>query len=324
MKVNFTEYEQILRAETVTIYDLLKHFKKEDMDYDEWGNVYINFRKETKGTPIMVAHTDNVLRGERKPVLTLDGKRIFGGNGVGIGFDDKAGIICAIEIWKRMHKKGMRIIFTADEEVGGIGARHVPENKLKDAAYIIEMDRRGGNDVIDVSGATRLASYEFVKIWEDLGFKTATGTFTDLNEFKEVAPKVNMVNISCGYYKPHTDDEYLEIAEFEHNVDRIFEMISTHPDVIVDDTPEEPKKYSYATHYGNRYDWESQYDKYYNTCDECAYCGAIVRPHEGECDEEGNVFCDEKCHHWYDEMVKAELLGEDDEPEETEVKHGTV
>jgi hypothetical protein len=310
MKVNFTEYEQILRAERVSIYDLLKHFKKEDMDYDEWGNVYINFSKETKGTPIMVAHTDNVLRGERKPVLTLDGKRIFGGNGVGIGFDDKTGIICAIEIWKRMHKKGMRIIFTADEEIGGVGARHVPETKLEDAAYIIEMDRRGGNDVIDVSGATRLASDEFVKIWEDLGFKTATGTFTDLNEFKDVAPKVNMVNISCGYYKPHTNDEYLEIAEFEHNVDRIFEMISTHPDVIVDDTPEEPKKYdrygTYSGCYGNQYDWEDKLDRYYNTVDECAYCGAIVRPHEGVEDADGNVFCDEKCQHWYEQMVNNE------------------
>lgn len=323
MKVNFTEYEPILKAETVSIYHLLKYFKKDNMDYDQWGNVYVNFKPETKGTPIMVAHTDNVLHGERVPVLTLDGKRIFGGNGIGVGFDDKAGIICAIEVWKRMKKKGMRIIFTADEEVGGVGASHVPAQKIEDAAYIVEMDRRGGNDVIDVSGYTRLASEEFVKIWEDLGFKTATGTFTDLNEFKEMAPKVNMVNISCGYYKPHTNDEYLEIGEFEHNVDRIFEMISTHPDVIVDDTPEEPKTMNsydrygtYGGHYGN-YDWEDHYNRYYNTVDECAYCGAIVKSHEGVEDENGNVFCDEKCQNWFNEMVKAELM-EDYEPKTKE------
>ena len=178
MKVNFTEYKQILEAERVSIHDLLTHFKKDNMDYDQWGNIYVNFNKDTKGTPIMVAHTDNVLHGERKPVLTLDGKRIFGGNGVGIGFDDKAGIIGAIEIWKRMKKKGMRLIFTADEEVGGIGASHVPLERIEDAAYIVELDRRGSNDLIQTSGYTRLASDEFAKIWEDLGFKKATGTFT--------------------------------------------------------------------------------------------------------------------------------------------------
>ena len=313
MKINFAEYEQMLKAERVGIHHLLKYFKKEDMDYDQWGNIYVNFKKETKGTPIMVAHTDNVLTGERVPVMTLDGRRIFGGNGVGIGFDDKAGIICAIEIWKRMHKRGMRIIFTADEEVGGIGARHVPENKLKDAAYMVEMDRRGRNDVIDISGVTRLASEEFVKIWEDLGFKRATGTFTDLNEFKQTVPQVNMVNLSCGYYKAHTDDEYLEIEEFETNVDKIYEMISTHPDVIVDDTPEEPKSQAYTGYHGGMYDydWRERYDRYYNTVDECAYCGAVVKPHEGIADNDGNVFCDEQCEHWYNEMVKAELHEDD-------------
>lgn len=315
MKINFTEYEPILKAETVSIYQLLKYFKKDNMDYDEWGNVYVNFKKETKGTPIMVAHTDNVLHGERQPVMSLDGRKIFGGNGVGIGFDDKAGIICAIEVWKRMHKQGVRFIFTADEEVGGIGASHVPASRIEDAAYIIEMDRRGRNDVIDVSGVTRLASDEFVKIWEDMGFKTATGTFTDLNELKETAPKVNMVNLSCGYYNAHTDNEYLDIEQFETNVDKIFDMISTHPERIEDDTPEEPKKKNYEQYrYPSSYDWD-RYTKYYDNYDECAYCGAIVRPHEGEEDDEGNVFCGETCHAMYDKIYGSYNNNNDDDKE---------
>lgn len=319
MKVNFTEYKQILEAERVSIHDLLAHFKKDIMDYDQWGNVYVNFNKSTKGTPIMVAHTDNVLHGERKPVLTLDGKRIFGGNGVGIGFDDKAGIIGAIEIWKRMKKKGMRLIFTTDEEVGGIGASHVPAERIEDAAYIVELDRRGRNDLIQTSGYTRLASDEFAKIWEDLGFKKATGTFTDLNELKETAPEVNMVNLSIGYYNAHTNEEYLEIEEFEDVVDKVFSMISTHPDKIVDDTPPEPKsKYTgYSSGYGNysRYsgitnDIDDMYNRYY---DECANCGALVKKNEGIEDEDGNVFCDDICLHEYEKFVKS--LNDDDDTE---------
>lgn len=321
MKVNFTEYEPILKAETVTIYELLRYFKKEDMDYDQWGNVYVNFKKETKGTPIMVAHTDNVLSGERVPVMSLDGKRILGGNGVGIGFDDKAGIICAIEIWKRMKKKGIRFIFTADEEVGGVGASHVPAEKIKDAAYMVEMDRRGGNDVIDESGYTRLCSAEFLEIWETLGFKSATGTFTDLNELKEKAPQVNMVNISCGYYNPHTNNEYLNIEEFEHNVDRIYEMISTHTEKIVDDTPEEPKKKTYSSYSGglysngySDYDWDSKMKDYYDrNYDECCNCGALVKKGEGiEDDVNGYVFCDEMCEEEFKKYVREEIEGGDE------------
>ena len=321
MKVNFTEYEPILKAETVTIHELLRYFKKEDMDYDQWGNVYVNFKKETKGTPIMVAHTDNVLNGVRVPVMSLDGKKILGGNGIGIGFDDKAGIICAIEIWKRMHKKGIRFVFTADEEVGGIGASHVPAEKINDAAYIVEMDRLGGNDIIDTSGYTRLCSVEFLEIWESLGFKSATGTFTDLNELKETAPKVNMVNISCGYYNPHTNGEYLNIEEFEHNVDRIYEMISTHPDKIVDDTPEEPKKISHFDRYGSGmysgyddYDWDDKLKNYYtHNFDECCNCGALIKNGEGIEDADGNVFCDDICMHEYEKFVKQ--LNDDDDTE---------
>lgn len=318
MKINFTEYEPILKAETVSIYDLLKYFKKDNMDYDQWGNVYVNFSKDTKGTPIVVAHTDNVLHGARVPVMSLDGKRIFGGNGVGIGFDDKAGIICAIEIWKRMHKKGVRFIFTADEEVGGLGASHVPAEKIQDAAYIVEMDRRGGNDVIDVSGYTRLCNKEFLEIWETLGFKSATGTFTDLNELKEKAPEVNMVNISCGYYNPHTNGEYLEIEEFEYNVDRIFEMISNHKDKIVDDTPPEPKKTDMYGKYGSgstTYDWDRYYNRYYDECDECAYCGNLVKQNEGLEDEEGNVFCDEHCEKLYRQLMEKDINSDDETTE---------
>ena len=219
-----------------------------------------------------------------------------------------------------MKKRGIRFIFTADEEVGGIGANHVPAEKIKDAAYIVEMDRRGGNDVIDESGYTRLCSKEFLEIWEALGFKSATGTFTDLNELKEKAPLVNMVNISCGYYNPHTNNEYLNIEEFEHNVDRIHEMISTHAEKIVDDTPDEPKKPNY-TRYGNGLytrgyddtDWDRYYEKYYNDCEECANCGALLKKGEGiEDDINGYVFCDEICKEQFEKLIRADIEGGDE------------
>ena len=75
---NFNEYKEILEAKEVTIHHLLKYFKKSEIDYDAYGNIYINFKKETKKMPILVSHLDNVLGDEdRKPVYSLDGKTIF-------------------------------------------------------------------------------------------------------------------------------------------------------------------------------------------------------------------------------------------------------
>ena len=309
MEINFNEYRQILEAETVSIHHLMKHFKKDIMDFDEYGNVYVNYSKETKGTPILVAHTDNVLHGERVPVITLDGKRIVGGNGIGIGFDDKAGIIAAIEIWKRMKKQGIRFIFTADEEVGGLGACKVFKEKLEDAAYIIELDRRGGRDLIQESGGTRLGTDEFCKWFEDEGFVKDHGLYTDVNEFKITAPKVNMVNLSIGYYNPHTNNEYLDIEEFETIVNKVFRIISTHKETIVDNEPQpERKKYDYLN-YGNYTNYTSKTtdtddDWWEDTNDMCEYCGGRLGRFEGYVDSEtGLLFCDKDCcKHYKEEM----------------------
>ena len=76
--INFNEYMGILESERVSIHDLIGYFKKEQMDYDEHGNVFVGFTKENKGSPILVSHMDNVLHGERIPVLSLDGRYIMG------------------------------------------------------------------------------------------------------------------------------------------------------------------------------------------------------------------------------------------------------
>lgn len=302
--VNFAQYSTILRAERVDIHTLLSYFKKTDMDYDMNGNILINFNKDTAGTPILVAHTDNVLSGERIPVMDLSGTTIFGKK-AGIGFDDKAGIIAIIEIWRRSKKKDFRIIFTADEEVGGVGATALDKRWYEDAAYIIELDRRGGKDLINVSGTTRLCSNEFAEMFECYGFKKATGTFTDVNVFKECVPSVNMVNLSIGYYNPHTDNEYLNVKEFQYIVDCVADFVESHKEKIIDDTPEISttqqladtwnhnhygrSRYSgYDSGYGNSYDYNDDY----LTCD---WCGKTIIDDRDAIQDNGEVFCCKKC-----------------------------
>lgn len=283
---NFNEYKEILEAKVVTIHHLLKHFKKELLDYDQSGNIYVNFKKETKKLPILVAHTDNVLGDkDRNPVYTIDKKRIFCANGVGIGFDDKAGIIAIIELWKSIPdaQKKFRCIFTADEETGAQGAIRIEPERYNEAAYILELDRKNGNDFIQNSGGERLCSDNFRKLWEDLGFKKEQGIFTDVNIFKPNAPKVEMCNISIGYYNPHTTQEYLDTKEFDDIVGKVKVFICQNDkERFVDETPEEEN------------DWKADDDdyRYMGMCDCCEKRGYV------RWNEYSQMYLCEECEEW--------------------------
>jgi hypothetical protein len=295
---NFNDYKEILEADVVTIHNLLKFFKKEDLDYDQHGNIFVNFKKETKKLPILVAHTDNVLDGQRHPVFSIDQKRIFCANGCGIGFDDKAGIIAIIELWKNTPdaKKKFRCMFTANEEVGGVGAKKIEAERYDEASYILELDRKSGKDFIQTSGGVRLCSDKFREKWEELGFKEAQGVFTDVNVFKPNAPKVEMCNISIGYYNPHTPQEYLDTKEFEEIVTKVKVFIMQNDKVrFVDETPEEKTWFGNYKNY-NRYDCYDDYDDndgMVGTCECCDKKGIL------HWDEETGMYLCEECEKWY-------------------------
>lgn len=296
ISTNFTEYKQILEAERVTIHHLVQFFKKTLIDYDQYGNIFIGFSKETEGLPILVAHTDNVLHGTRTPIFDLNKRILFGDHKTGIGFDDKAGIIAIIELWKAFKKKQMfRIIFTADEEIGGVGAQEIDPAVYCDAAWILELDRKGHKDLIQTSGSTKLCSDEFASKFEELGFEKATGTFTDVNIFKQACYDVNMANLSIGYYKPHTDDEYLDTKEFDEIINKVAHFIEQEyvfePDVYV-----EPKNNWLGGYGGYNY---GGYDG--TNSDYCWCCGKLTNRKP---DAEGRVFCSDDCKEDYKKWVR--------------------
>lgn len=298
---NFNEYITILKAERVTIHDLMQYFKKELLDFDEHGNVFVGFNKENKGSPILVAHMDNVLHGERIPVLSVDGRYMMGKT-AGIGFDDKAGIIANIELFKRMKGK-VRIIFTTDEEVGGVSAGKLDPSRYADAKYMIELDRRDVNDLIQHSGSTRLCSDSFADKIESFGFKRATGTFTDVNKFKTQHPEIEMCNLSIGYFNAHHDDEYLDIKSFEIILDKVENILNTLTDTYVDIQKDEPKKYNTDAY------WFDRYDRDYGKVDYCENCGCVIPKGTGVRTMDGYLCCDENCR---DELEAFLLADEDD------------
>lgn len=285
--INYTEFRELLEADVVTVHHLVRFFKRQDMDFDEYGNVFVGFTEENKGLPILVAHTDNVLDGAKEPVFDLNRRCIFGRTH-GIGFDDKAGIMAIIALWRHFKGKKFRIIFPAEEEIGGIGSSKMDINRYNDAKWILELDRKGNKDFIQESGMTRLCSDEFAQKFVDMGFEIAQGVFTDVNEFKPNAEWINMANISIGYYEPHTDKEYLDTVAFEWIVNKVADFIEADYD-FEDDKPD-VKEYPETKYGRTQTDWSKM----------CANCGGLCSGSTYLYNRYGDRFCCSECMREYE------------------------
>lgn len=145
----------------------------------------------------------------------------------GIGGDDRCGVYALAKIHELSEVKPY-LLFTCDEEIGGIGAewfckahndkRLPPE--LDTLKFIIEIDRRGSNDAVFYD----CANPDFEEYILSSGFELAHGSFSDISF---IAPELGVaaVNLSSGYHNPHTLHEYINRAELEHTIQRVIQII---------------------------------------------------------------------------------------------------
>ena len=61
----------------------------------------------------------------------------------------------------------------------------------------------------------KLCSNEFISAidFRKYGYKPAQGLNTDVAALKRNGLEVSCINLSCGYYEPHTDNEYTVVAD---------------------------------------------------------------------------------------------------------------
>ena len=169
---------------------------------------------------LLVAHMDTVH--EKLPTFFLYGKN---GDEVsspqGIGGDDRCGIYMILEIIK---KHNCSVLFAEDEEIGCVGSKKfVKEDFVKDLSfnYIIELDRMGSKDAVFYE----CDNPEFEDfITDDGDWELAYGSFTDICT---LAPVLGCaaVNFSCGYYKAHSEKEYVVLSEMENNIKKVCKLI---------------------------------------------------------------------------------------------------
>lgn len=195
---------------------------------------------------LLVAHMDTVHRTTPNTIKEVDGKI---SSPQGIGGDDRCGIFIIMNIVKNLH---CSVLLCEDEEIGGVGARKFAKSpfiKELNVNYMIEFDRANATDAVFYS----CANEEFIDFVTDVtGYREAHGSFSDISIIAPSA-KIAAVNLSCGYYKAHTTDEYVVYDEMMRTIEVAKVLIEAECEAFEYVTRKAPTfwDYGYQMSYGN-------------------------------------------------------------------------
>jgi len=251
--------EKLLISNTEQLFQYLPK-KLKSYGYDSITINNNNYIYAPGNIPIMlVAHIDTVFNKQpTKSQLVYNSNTISSKHKTnGIGADDRAGIYSILQIidynsklsiTNTMHNSRSHILFTTDEEIGGLGAKVVARELNPDIKYIIELDRKGNNDAVFYD----CHNEEFIEYIESFGFNYAYGSFSDISV---LCPAWNVagVNLSIGYYKQHTSKEHLNITEMNGIIERVKFMVNNLPE----------NKFTYFVYNSNDYLLEDEELSYY-------------------------------------------------------------
>lgn len=213
----------------------------------------------------LVAHVDTVFP-EPPEDIYYDREKGVIWSPQGLGADDRAGVFAILKIIQ----SGLRptIIFTTDEEVGGLGAAQLvkdfPECLIPDLKYLIQLDRRGTNDCVFYD----CYNEDFITYVESFGFIEAFGTFSDIAELCPAWDVVG-VNLSIGYENEHTRYETLHLKPWMATIEKVKRMLKEK------DIPDfEYIEYSYSYN-GTKWGYDEKYKDWYDYTPHyrCKSCG---------------------------------------------------
>lgn len=222
--------------------------------WDNAGNLF--FKKGESDTyPCLAAHLDQVQKKHSKDfkaVFTDD--IVFGYSPSqrerqGLGADDKNGLWIALKALEEFDV--LKVAFFVGEEIGCVGSGKADLDFFKDVRFVVQADRRGYGDFITTISCTKVASQEFIDDidFASFGYKETSGMMTDVLELTERGVGVACINMSCGYYDPHTDDEYTVIDDLLNAYDLVAHIITNCTKVYEHTYEYVPSKY--YGYYGN-------------------------------------------------------------------------
>lgn len=186
---------------------------------DNTGNLYI-----TKGVavsyPCLCAHMDQVQDFHPSDFTCVETDEVIFGYSpkmrkqCGLGADDKNGIFLALSAL--MEYPVLKCAFFIGEEIGCIGSSAADIGFFIDCRFCAQIDRRGSSDMVtDISGPLCSDSFINAADCESWGYRESGGMMTDVEALAEAGVSVSCINLSCGYYNPHTDCEFTHKPDLE-------------------------------------------------------------------------------------------------------------
>lgn len=181
------------------------------VEQDNLGNLFVT-KGNARSYPCICAHMDQVQNNHSKDFTVLKiGDTIFAYSPKskaqqGLGADDKNGLWIALELLQKL--RVLKCAFFVGEELGCVGSNACSLDFFKDVRYCIQPDRRNGGDLItSISGSLCSDEFKDALDYERFGYRPCEGLSTDVGTLAHRGVGVSCINISCGYYHPHTDQE---------------------------------------------------------------------------------------------------------------------
>ena len=184
------------------------------IECDKPGNLYVT-KGKSDTYPCIVAHMDQVQERHSKDFIAYEAEDIIIGfspkhkEQQGLGADDKCGLWIGLKCLQKFDC--LKLAFFVGEEVGCKGSGLANMTFFDDCRFVIEPDRKGSEDLITQIGWTPLCSDDFLKDigFKKFGYKETDGMMTDIEALKDHGLLLSCINVSCGYYKPHSNEEFV-------------------------------------------------------------------------------------------------------------------
>ena len=199
-------------------------------EFDEYGNVYLTKGELAEGEfyPCVTAHLDSVQQkhklyaqaGQPLDIKTriVKQKHEIYVDGMGIGGDDKAGILIGLSMFSHVDK--LKACFFLEEEIGCKGSQHMNVEWFNNVGYVLGYDSPDLNRAAYACSGVKLFSAAFFKehmqeICKAHGLTDfRSEPFTDVKVIRE---KTNIIcmNFGSGYYNGHASNEYCVIEDMD-------------------------------------------------------------------------------------------------------------
>lgn len=212
-------------------------------EFDNYGNLYLTKGELEEGEfyPCVTAHLDSVqsahkpyiLEGSLIPIIestTKEGKTSWTSDGMGLGGDDKCGLLISLSLFEHVNK--LKAAFFLEEETGCRGSSQLNVSFFDNVGYVMGFDSPDTNRNAWSCSGKQLFSKDFyqnhMKEVCDKHGRTLfqSEPYTDVKEIREKVDLICM-NFGSGYYNAHANNEYVVLEDIDDTIEFSLDLINS-------------------------------------------------------------------------------------------------